>query len=129
MKIPFYLFHQSQNLNNQKSVSDVFIQMIFLYQNAALLFICGRRWEVHLPFLQDYFNHVVLHQISNQHFLQVFSNHLIPDTSYLDTTSCISSVKIARKKKSTCKPRFSIIYYPWKGKHIYILAHIYFFFQ
>lgn len=79
----------------------MFIQMIFLYQNVALLFSCGRRWEVHLPFLLDYFNHVVLHQISKHHyFVLVSSNHLIPDRSYLDTSSCISSVKTARKKNN-----------------------------
>lgn len=114
--LPLSPIQTSQNLNNQKSVSDVFIQMIFLYQNAALLFICGRRWEVHLPFLQDYFNHVVLHQISkHQHFLLVFSNHLIPDTSYLDTTSCISSVKIARKKNQHTNLDFQLFTTLGKG--------------
>lgn len=110
----------------------MFIQMIFLYQNVALPFSCERRWEFHLPFLLDYFNHVVLHQISkHHHFLLVFSNHLIPDRSYLDTSSCISSVKTARKKKSTNKLRLLIIHYPWKGKHklIYILSQIYSFFH
>lgn len=103
--------------------------MTFLRQNVALVFIYGRRWEIHLPFLKDYFNHMVLHQVSkHQNFLLVFSNHLIPDTSYLDTVSCIFSVKIETKKtnKQTQVFNYLLLLERETQANIYFISYLFF---